>query len=147
MVSRDSFLASSTKPQVLIRMASELAWSSVMVKPDLKRSPRRTSPSTVFLGQPRETMLTLRGSAVSSTATDEVAGVVTSRKVLDLGMHTLWSLDLCIDDEVGMCIMPCILYLRFSTMNLQIPKVDNFKTESWISNIVFSIFYSYVWYK
>lgn len=56
LTSIDSALASSTKPQVLITMASASSWASVMSNPLRKRSPSRTSPSTVFLGQPKDTM-------------------------------------------------------------------------------------------
>mmetsp|Transcript_19993 Transcript_19993/g.49647 ORF Transcript_19993/g.49647 Transcript_19993/m.49647 type:complete len:205 (-) Transcript_19993:21-635(-) len=54
-----SFLASSTKPQVLMMIASLSSWSSVMSNPSANRSPNITSPSTVFFGQPRETIETL----------------------------------------------------------------------------------------
>lgn len=32
--------------------------------------------------------------------------MVTGRKVLNLCMHTLCILDVCIDDDMGTCIMP-----------------------------------------
>ena len=62
MVSMDSAFASSTKPQVLMTMASASSAASMISNPLLKRSPSRTSPSTVFLGQPRETIDTFMGS-------------------------------------------------------------------------------------
>ena len=63
-----SFFPTSTNPQVLMMMASDSSWSSTTSKPLAKRSPSITSPSTVFLGQPSDTMDTLARSAAASAS-------------------------------------------------------------------------------
>ena len=86
MASTDSFFASSTNPQVFTMTASASSWSSTTSNPLLKRSPSITSPSTVFLGQPKDTMDTFArfssslaslgfvGSAMEARGTAAAAG-------------------------------------------------------------------------
>ena len=67
IASTDSFLASSTNPHVLTITASASSWSSTTSNPLANRSPSITSPSTVFLGQPRLTMDTFARFASSAS--------------------------------------------------------------------------------